>query len=299
MTATVTHLWRMLVWGRRLARHGALRPFESAKAPFAIRAVARIARIGTGAPSTPDFAAGLALGRPRGGQARPGARHPARSHRPRSHRRSRPPAGFAAAPALCRRWRPCSTPACRATTGGCISQSIDPVAIGAASMAQVHRGVTTDGRQVAIKMLRPGIEATLAEAIDTYQWAAGHIELLGGEFARLRPARRHRHLQGLDRGRTRPAPRSLERVGTRRSRAGRAGFRHPRHRLGAIVAPRAGHRLDRRHQDGRHGSAGGARFRPPQACRGARPRLSGAGDRQGLFPRRHAPGQSVRHPADG
>ncbi|MEY2884806.1 MAG: hypothetical protein RL490_2530, partial [Pseudomonadota bacterium] len=60
MTATVTHLWRMLVWGRCLARHGALRPFESPKAPFSIRAVARIARIGTGAPLTPDFAAGLA-----------------------------------------------------------------------------------------------------------------------------------------------------------------------------------------------------------------------------------------------
>jgi ubiquinone biosynthesis protein len=27
----------------------------------------------------------------------------------------------------------------------------------------------------------------LTQAIDTYQWAAGHIELLGGEFARLRP----------------------------------------------------------------------------------------------------------------
>ena len=36
-------------------------------------------------------------------------------------------------------------------------------------------------------MLRPGIEADLARAIETYEWAAGHIETLGGEFARLRP----------------------------------------------------------------------------------------------------------------
>jgi ubiquinone biosynthesis protein len=186
MTATVTHLWRMLVWGRRLARHGALRPFESARAPFAIRAVARIARIGTGAPVTPDFAAGLGAVGPAAvklGQAlatRPdliGAQATADLVRLQD---SLPPLPFAEMEAVLNAslagndWR-------------LHFQSIDPGAIGAASMAQVHRGVTTDGRQVAIKMLRPGIEATLAEAIDTYQWAAGHIELLGGEFARLRP----------------------------------------------------------------------------------------------------------------
>ena len=186
MTATVTHLWRMLVWGRRLARHGALRPFESAKAPFAIRAVARVARIGTGAPVKPDFAAGLAAVGPAAiklGQAlatRPDLIGLEAAMDLVRLQDSLPPLPFADMEAVLNNsyangtWRE-------------RFQSIDEIAVGAASMAQVHRGVTIDGRQVAIKMLRPGVEDKLARAIDTYEWAAGHIELLGGEFARLRP----------------------------------------------------------------------------------------------------------------
>jgi ubiquinone biosynthesis protein len=185
MTASATHLWRMLVWGRRLARHGALRPFETAKAPLSIRLVARVARFGANAPSTPDFAAGLGAVGPAAvklGQAlatRPdliGVEATADLIRLQD---SLPPLPFSAMETML-----------NASYGGdwrTRFQSIDPVPVGAASMAQVHRGVTSDGRQVAIKMLRPGIEADLARAIETYEWAAGHIELLGGEFARLRP----------------------------------------------------------------------------------------------------------------
>jgi len=63
----------------------------------------------------------------------------------------------------------------------------DEVPIGAASIAQVHRAVTTDGGEVAVKVLRPGIEEEFAKAIDTYEWAAAHVENFGGEAARLRP----------------------------------------------------------------------------------------------------------------
>ncbi len=59
--------------------------------------------------------------------------------------------------------------------------------IGAASIAQVHRAVTTEGAHVAIKVLRPGIEAEFARAIDTYEWAAAQVEAMGGEASRLRP----------------------------------------------------------------------------------------------------------------
>jgi ubiquinone biosynthesis protein len=63
----------------------------------------------------------------------------------------------------------------------------DEVPVGAASIAQVHRAVTTDGRDVAVKVLRPGIEEEFAEAIETYEWAAAQIERFGGEAERLRP----------------------------------------------------------------------------------------------------------------
>jgi ubiquinone biosynthesis protein len=186
MTATVTHFWRMLVWGRRLARHGALRPFEGPKVPFPIRAVARVARFGTGAPERPDFASGLSAVGPAAvklGQAlatRPDLIGVEAALDLVRLQDSLPPLPFAAMEDVLNASYANGTWRDRFT-------SIDPVAIGAASMAQVHRGVTTDGRQVAIKMLRPGIEGDLAKAIDTYEWAAGHIELLGGEFARLRP----------------------------------------------------------------------------------------------------------------
>ena len=67
-------------------------------------------------------------------------------------------------------------------------ESIDPEPVGAASIAQVHRGITSDGQVVAIKVLRPGIEDEFAKALETYEWAAAHVETLGGDEAvRLRP----------------------------------------------------------------------------------------------------------------
>jgi len=65
--------------------------------------------------------------------------------------------------------------------------SVDPDPVGAASIAQVHKGVTIDGRTVAIKVLRPGIRRRFERDIETYEWAAAHLEALGGEAARLRP----------------------------------------------------------------------------------------------------------------
>jgi ubiquinone biosynthesis protein len=185
MTATPVHVWRLLVWGRRLARHGALRPFEDPRVPTGLRIVARVARVGTGAPVKPDFAAGLGAVGPAAiklGQAlatRPDLIGLEAAMDLVRLQDSLPPLPFTALEdglnaGLGGRWQD-------------RFQSIDPIAVGAASMAQVHRGVTSDGHEVAIKMLRPGIEATLARAIDTYEWAAGHLETLGGEFARLRP----------------------------------------------------------------------------------------------------------------
>ena len=45
-----------------------------------------------------------------------------------------------------------------------VFSEIDPMPVGAASIAQVHRAITTEGRQVAVKVLRPGIEDDFARA---------------------------------------------------------------------------------------------------------------------------------------
>ena len=58
--------------------------------------------------------------------------------------------------------------------------SIDPVPIGAASIAQVHRAVTSDGRTVAVKVICPGVVEEFARAIETYEWAAAQLESMGG-----------------------------------------------------------------------------------------------------------------------
>jgi len=65
--------------------------------------------------------------------------------------------------------------------------SIEEQPVGAASVAQVHRAVTTDGREVAVKVLRPGVREKFARDLETYEWAAAHLEAFGGEAARLRP----------------------------------------------------------------------------------------------------------------
>ncbi|RJE83410.1 2-polyprenylphenol 6-hydroxylase [Paracoccus onubensis] len=62
----------------------------------------------------------------------------------------------------------------------------EPVA--AASIAQVHRARLRDtGREVAVKVLRPGIQAAFRRDIDAFHFAAGMIEGLSPSSRRLRP----------------------------------------------------------------------------------------------------------------
>lgn len=62
----------------------------------------------------------------------------------------------------------------------------EPVA--AASIAQVHRALTTDDppRRVAVKVLRPGIETQFARDIAAFAWAARLAERISAEARRLR-----------------------------------------------------------------------------------------------------------------
>src|SRR5207253_4429084 len=60
LTTSVTHLWRLLKWGRTLARHGALRGIEQdPMTPPPVRRLARIARFGARTPKSPEYAQAL------------------------------------------------------------------------------------------------------------------------------------------------------------------------------------------------------------------------------------------------
>jgi ubiquinone biosynthesis protein len=187
LTRAATHLWRLLKWGRTLARHGALQGIErDPLTPPEVRRLCRVARFGLRMPETVDYAAALQDIGPAAiklGQAlatRPDLVGAEAAANLLQLQDDLPPEPFPAIKA-----------AIEAGLGGPVEQfyaSIDPEPVGAASIAQVHRAVTTEGRDVAIKVLRPGIEEEFARAIDTYEWAAVHVEIIGGDEAvRLRP----------------------------------------------------------------------------------------------------------------
>lgn len=186
MTSPIVHGWRLFRWGRILARHGALRGIErDPNAPAPVRRLARVARFGARLPATPRYAdafqdigpAAIKLGQTLA--TRPDL------------------VGEDAAQDLLRLQDqlpavPYETihAAIRTSLGrdpAALFARIEETPVGAASIAQVHRAVTTDGRQVAVKVLRPGVEEDFARAIDTYQWAAAQLEGMSVEARRLRP----------------------------------------------------------------------------------------------------------------
>ena len=186
MTRPATHIWRLLKWGRSLARHGALRGIENDQnTPAQVTRLARLARLGTLQPRIPDYAAAFQEIGPAAiklGQSlatRPDLVGEAAAHNLLALQDDLPPVPFAEIEAEIAR----SFDAPVAS----MFASIDPIAVGAASIAQVHRAVTTQGRDVAIKVLRPGIREKFARDISTYEWAAAHLEAMGGEASRLRP----------------------------------------------------------------------------------------------------------------
>lgn len=61
-------------------------------------------------------------------------------------------------------------------------------AVAAASIAQVHKArLVSSGEEVAVKVLRPGIERAFRKDIDAFYFAAGVIELLSPASRRLKP----------------------------------------------------------------------------------------------------------------
>jgi ubiquinone biosynthesis protein len=188
VTAPAIHLFRLARWGVTLARRRALVGIEDdPNAPTQVRRLARLARLATltSKRGPRDYAGAFRAIGPAAiklGQSlatRPDLVGEEAAHNLLALQDDLPPVGFdkirAAVEASFE--QPLET----------LFAEVDPVPVGAASIAQVHRGITTDGRQVAIKVLRPGIREKFARDIQTYEWAAAHIEAMGGEAQRLRP----------------------------------------------------------------------------------------------------------------
>ena len=66
-------------------------------------------------------------------------------------------------------------------------QAFDDVAVAAASIAQVHFAVTGEGREVAVKILRPGIVDAFARDLKLLMWLGRLIERTRPALRRLKP----------------------------------------------------------------------------------------------------------------
>jgi ubiquinone biosynthesis protein len=186
MTSHATHIWRLLKWGRTLARHGALMGIErDPLTPAAVRRLVRIARFGARIPAQPRYAEAFQVIGPAAiklGQTlatRPDLVGQDATQDLLTLQDALPPVPFAAVRAQI-----------ESTFGAPLEtlySRFDEVAVGSASIAQVHRATLPDGRDVAVKVLRPGVADQFARDIETYEWAAAHLEQMGGEAKRLRP----------------------------------------------------------------------------------------------------------------
>lgn len=186
MTSHATHLLRLLTWGRTLARHGALMGIErDPLTPAPVRRLVRLARFGARVPAHPHYAeafqaigpAAIKLGQTLA--TRPDLVGEEAANDLLKLQDALAPMPFAAIRAEVERGlgRPLED----------LYARFDEEPVGAASIAQVHRAVTVDGRDVAVKVRRPGVADQFARDIATYEWAAAHLERIGGEVQRLRP----------------------------------------------------------------------------------------------------------------
>ncbi|MDK3017698.1 2-polyprenylphenol 6-hydroxylase [Pseudodonghicola flavimaris] len=79
------------------------------------------------------------------------------------------------------------------------SEFSEPIA--AASIAQVHRArLAETGQDVAVKVLRPGIERAFRRDVDAFYFAANIVELFAPGARRLRPMDVITHFDGVVRG---------------------------------------------------------------------------------------------------
>ena len=145
MARPSTHILRLLKWGRTLARHGALRGIENdPNTPPQVKRLARIARFGTVQPKEPDYAgafrdigpAAIKLGQTLA--TRPDLVGEDAARNLLTLQDNLPPVDFEEIKS--------SIEASFEQPLETLWADFDPVPVGAASIAQVHRAVTNDGR---------------------------------------------------------------------------------------------------------------------------------------------------------
>ena len=187
MFQTVRHCFNLLKAGRTLAAHDALLSTEQMNSlPWLARSGLKLAKFGTRKPAVagnPAAAALAALGPSyiKLGQflaTRPDLVGPRRAFDLKSLQDRLPPFPMEAAREIIRR-------NLGADVGQIFAEFGDPVA--AASIAQVHKAVSPEGRVLAVKVLRPGVEKRFAADLGSFFFAARLMERLSAEGRRLRP----------------------------------------------------------------------------------------------------------------
>jgi ubiquinone biosynthesis protein len=183
MASALTHLWRLGRAGATLARHHVLDPEQLADLPLPARWAYRLANLGS-ASRNGDLAGALYDLGPsyiKLGQflaTRPDIVGKERAAELRLLQDKLPPFSMEEAKS-----------AVRAGLGADVETLFvvfgPPVA--AASIAQVHRARLADGRDIAVKVLRPGIEKRFASDLESFFFAARLLEAMSAEVRRLRP----------------------------------------------------------------------------------------------------------------
>ena len=187
MALAITNIARLLRAGFTLARHGALLPPEqNAQLPMLVRGLLKICQIGksTQINQSNNISAALSALGPsyiKLGQflaTRPDVIGAQRAFELKVLQDRLPPFDLAVAKAivLSELGKPVEE----------LFQSFSqPVA--AASVAQVHKAVTREGKTVAVKILRPDVDHRFAADIASFGFAARLIERVSAQGRRLRP----------------------------------------------------------------------------------------------------------------
>ncbi len=188
MASSLTNLFRILKAGFTLARHGALLPPEqTAQLPWIARQGLAFAQIGSDQSEAGQgnrISTALTKLGPsyiKLGQflsTRPDVIGAKRAFELKVLQDKLPPFGMAEAKAIIQKE---------------LGKPVEDVfvefgpPIAAASVAQVHKAVTKDGRNVAVKILRPDVDRRFAADIASFGFAARMMERLSKEGKRLRP----------------------------------------------------------------------------------------------------------------